>query len=232
MQQAPPPPAPGSATLAPWLFLLFLLCLGIGGYLLWPDTMAMLRPSPLGPAPATTAADTRHEQDRERSAPTPEVMTGTPPPPATAGSPAAETTAQRSGDRPLRIERDNEGTISLIIDRAAIQAQAPAAAPAPTEAPAEAPTDEPGANEPPTTIAEPEAEEEQPLQPDPDWPAPLPADVEPCDCTHIVVKGDTLWDIAQHYTRDAFNYHELARRSGIRNPDRIYPGDKVRIIIR
>ena len=49
---------------------------------------------------------------------------------------------------------------------------------------------------------------------------------------YVVVKGDTLWDIAQYYTKDAFNYHELARLSGIRNPDRIYPGDKVRIIIR
>ena len=49
---------------------------------------------------------------------------------------------------------------------------------------------------------------------------------------YTVVKGDTLWDIAEFYTGNAFNYPELAKRSGIKNPDRIYPGDKVRIIIR
>ena len=72
---------------------------------------------------------------------------------------------------------------------------------------------------------------EEALEAEADWPRPasLP---EPCDCTHIVVKGDTLWDIAQQYTNDAFNYPELARQSGIRNPHRIYPGDRVRIIVR
>jgi nucleoid-associated protein YgaU len=73
--------------------------------------------------------------------------------------------------------------------------------------------------------------DEAPLLPDADWPVPasLP---EPCDCTHIVVKGDTLWAIAKQYTNNAYNYPELARQSGIRNPHRIYPGDTVRIIVR
>jgi len=48
--------------------------------------------------------------------------------------------------------------------------------------------------------------------------------------THVVIKGDTLWDIAERYVKDPFRYPELARLSGIKNPDRIYPGDIVRII--
>jgi nucleoid-associated protein YgaU/chemotaxis signal transduction protein len=46
---------------------------------------------------------------------------------------------------------------------------------------------------------------------------------------HIVVKGDTLWDIAKKYLKDPFRYPELARLSEIKNPDLIYPGDTVRI---
>ena len=49
---------------------------------------------------------------------------------------------------------------------------------------------------------------------------------------HVVVKGDTLWDIAKRYVRDPFRYPELARLSKIKNPDLIYPGDRVRIIKR
>ena len=48
--------------------------------------------------------------------------------------------------------------------------------------------------------------------------------------THMVVRGDTLWDIAQTYMGDPFRYPELAKLSRIRDPDWIYPGDVVRII--
>ena len=48
--------------------------------------------------------------------------------------------------------------------------------------------------------------------------------------THIVVRGDTLWDIARTYMGDPFRYPELAKLSRIRDPDWIYPGDVVRII--
>jgi nucleoid-associated protein YgaU/chemotaxis signal transduction protein len=51
------------------------------------------------------------------------------------------------------------------------------------------------------------------------------------EVTHIVVKGDTLWDIANRYINDPFRYPELARLSKIRNPDLIYPGDRVHIRI-
>ncbi len=47
--------------------------------------------------------------------------------------------------------------------------------------------------------------------------------------THVVVKGDTLWDISQKYLNDPFRYPELAKSSNIKNPDLIYPGDIVTI---
>ena len=47
---------------------------------------------------------------------------------------------------------------------------------------------------------------------------------------HIVVKGDTLWDIAERYLGDPFRYPQLASPSNIRDPDWIYPGDVVRIV--
>ena len=48
---------------------------------------------------------------------------------------------------------------------------------------------------------------------------------------HLVVKGDTLWHIAKRYVNNPWRYPELARLSDIKNPDLIYPGDKVTIII-
>lgn len=49
---------------------------------------------------------------------------------------------------------------------------------------------------------------------------------------HIVVKGDTLWAIAEHYVKDPYKYPKLAELSKIRDPDRIYPGNRVRILHR
>lgn len=48
---------------------------------------------------------------------------------------------------------------------------------------------------------------------------------------HIVVKGDTLWHIARRYVKNPYLYPELARLSKIKNPDLIYPGDRVKIIL-
>ena len=59
---------------------------------------------------------------------------------------------------------------------------------------------------------------------------PKPAPKKKRVITHVVVKGDTLWDIAERYVKDPYRYPELARLSGIKNPDLIYPGDIVRII--
>jgi len=49
------------------------------------------------------------------------------------------------------------------------------------------------------------------------------------EVVHTVVKGDTLWAIAKKYVNDPFLYPELARLSNIKNPHRIYPGNRVRI---
>lgn len=49
---------------------------------------------------------------------------------------------------------------------------------------------------------------------------------EPPDHTvrHTVVRGDTLWDIAEHYYGDPRRYPEIAAANRIPNPDRIFPG--------
>ena len=46
---------------------------------------------------------------------------------------------------------------------------------------------------------------------------------------HIVVKGDTLWDISAGYLGNPFRFPELAKLSRINDPDLIYPGDLIRI---
>jgi LysM repeat protein len=66
-----------------------------------------------------------------------------------------------------------------------------------------------------------------------EMPSPESAPAQaPREVLHVVVAGDTLWHIAERYVRDPFRYPELARLSNIANPDLIYPGNRVRIIIR
>ncbi len=48
--------------------------------------------------------------------------------------------------------------------------------------------------------------------------------------THIVVKNDTLWAIANRYLGNPLEYAELARLSRIKDPHWIYPGDIIRIV--
>lgn len=127
----------------------------------------------------------------------------------------------------IQITRDEEGVISLIIERDKLP---PLPVPTSSEAHTEATPDESPVTDSKQAAGGSE-HSEPPLQPDADWPIPSRL-IEPCDCIHTVVRGDTLWAIAKRYTRNAFNYPALARQSGIRNPHRIYPGNQVRIIIR
>ena len=61
--------------------------------------------------------------------------------------------------------------------------------------------------------------------------APRPADGPGRTILHVVKKGDTLWDICEHYLGDAFQYPRVARASGIVDPHWIEPGDVVQIIV-
>jgi len=89
----------------------------------------------------------------------------------------------------------------VIVDRSPKPVTLPVATNVPTVQPATPP-------QPPSTPATPPAWEE---------------------LEHIVVKGDTLWDITRRYIGNPYRYPELARLSQIRNPDLIYPGDRVKI---
>ena len=48
---------------------------------------------------------------------------------------------------------------------------------------------------------------------------------------YVIQKGDTLSKIAQHYYGDPMAYPKIfeANREVIQNPDKIFPGQKIRI---
>ena len=73
---------------------------------------------------------------------------------------------------------------------------------------------------------------EQPQKEKTDEPISTPVAAGRTEIMHIVVKGDTLWDIAARYLGDPFRYPELAKLSRINDPDLIYPGDLIRITIK
>lgn len=124
-----------------------------------------------------------------------------------------ENTAAESGPYHAEIKHDAEGiTIEI-----------------------EAPEDEQVLNKPesianadkePTPKAKPDIKQQEPVTKAPDDNTQQLVR----EITHIVIKGDTLWDIAKHYVNNPYKYQELARLSNIKNPDRIYPGNRVRIV--
>lgn len=46
----------------------------------------------------------------------------------------------------------------------------------------------------------------------------------PPPVTHVVVAGDTLWDLAQRFYGNPFRYREIAAANNIANPSLIFPG--------
>jgi len=49
------------------------------------------------------------------------------------------------------------------------------------------------------------------------------------DLTITIRRGDTLWEIADRYTGDPWNYRRIARENKIHNPDLIFPRQKINI---
>ncbi len=147
---------------------------------------------------------------------------------------------------PLQIEREGD-EVRLIINRQALKAEADK-----SRLPEQAGDDEKenavAVSEPPAEPA-PGVEATEATEPayrgvaDPallaQWELafPLPP-LPPAEKTgdacflHTVVRGDTLWDIAARYVGSPWAFRELARNSNIRNPDLIYPGDRIVVILR
>ncbi len=192
-----------------------------------PERVSEVAPRSASGKPIASAvpaeAPARPEPESE---PEPEPESGaapqtTPQPP----TPAADTPHVLGGlarsDPPYRasIEQDSEG-ITLIFEAPAPAVPAVAASPG---APVNGPGQE-GDGAPATPPADGQAD--APASDTPSTPPPRREEI-----VHVVARGDTLWDIAQRYVDDPWRYPELAENSEIHDPDRIYPGDKVRIII-
>jgi hypothetical protein len=244
---APTPPPARAAEPAPqqsaWpgLILLVLLLGGAGGGYLYftAGEPALLSTAPEPTPAASPAHTTPHNAGQPPAAPVtehagpaaPEKSDSLPEPvaePVLEPEPEAVPTTppvQPAGDPdapPYRasIEHDAEG-ITLILEEPVTPLPAQTA-PAPELPPLLA--ENPLANRGDTPDrAAPEAA--------PTVPEPAPAKPQKREIVHIVERGDTLWDIARRYVDNPWRYPELAENSEIRDPDLIYPGDRVRIII-
>jgi len=57
----------------------------------------------------------------------------------------------------------------------------------------------------------------------------LKEDLRREDLQVVIRWGDTLWEIADRYTGDPWNYRRIARENGIRNPNLIFPRQRLQI---
>lgn len=129
----------------------------------------------------------------------------TPPPQAAAPEPVTEPATLLATGKGITVQQDSAG-ITIVIERERPPAPAPLVTPEPAAA---------------IETAAPAPAPPPPAEPEP-----------PQMYVHTVVRGDTLWAIAEHYLDDPWRYRELAQLSRIKNPDLIYPGNTIRIIIR
>lgn len=62
-------------------------------------------------------------------------------------------------------------------------------------------------------------------------PTLTPVSAGPDEVTHVVKKGDTLWDLAKEYLKDPFRWPDVFQRNTdiVENPHWIYPGETIRI---
>lgn len=93
----------------------------------------------------------------------------------------------------------------------------------------------------PETPAEPEEpkpvvieskEEEVVVAPEPEQvipETPKEPETKPADITYKIKWGDTLWDIADSYYKNPWNYKKIARYNNIKNPDYIISGTTITI---
>lgn len=75
-------------------------------------------------------------------------------------------------------------------------------------------------------------EEEIVLAPEPEQvipEAPEEPETKPADITYKIKWGDTLWDIADSYYKNPWNYKKIARYNNIKNPDYIISGTTITI---
>ena len=75
-------------------------------------------------------------------------------------------------------------------------------------------------------------EEEVVVAPEPEQVIPEPPkepETKPADITYKIKWGDTLWDIADSYYKNPWNYKKIARYNNIKNPDYIISGTTITI---
>ncbi len=63
------------------------------------------------------------------------------------------------------------------------------------------------------------------------WPTLTAVTAGPDEVTHVVKRGDTLWDLAKAYLKDPFRWPDVFQRNTdiVENPHWIYPGENIRI---